>query len=296
MPATIKTGSTGADVASWQALLTSAGYSTPATGTFDDTTKAQTIAWQKANGLTADGIAGPQSWAKMTGKPVEYTASADAHAQFGRDAILAAWPEVTGEQPNLAELQIAGAQAHLESNYGLAQYVNKTIPEGQPGHSSGVINNWGAVQGQPGFLASDTHADGSAYTAHYKIYPTPAAGAADMIRHMTVKRPTSWAHMKAGDIDAWAHAMRTTDPITHQGLYFEQDPDHRAKGIAQRVANIAYTLHEPIAAKRGGPVTPAEAAPADDGSGGALAPVTQKSIAAAALAAIVAALAWWWWK
>lgn len=263
MAATIKLGSVGADVETWQGLLTSAGYAVAKSGVFDEATRQQTIAWQKAKGLTPDGIVGPMSWGAMTGKA--QAGITDKHAQFGRDAILAAWEGVTAgnkwgidPKPNLAALQIAGAQAHLESNYGLAQYVNKTIPEGQPGHSSGVINNWGAVQGQPGFLASDTHADGSAYTAHYKIYATPAEGAADMIRHMTVLRPTSWKHMLEGDIDAWSKSMRAPDPLSKQGLYFEQSAEGRAQGIEKRVANIAFTLNEPIAAKRGGPVAPGE--------------------------------------
>lgn len=296
MAATIKLGSVGADVETWQGLLTSAGYAVQASGVFNEATRQQTVAWQKAKGLAADGIVGPASWGAMTGKAA--AGITDKHAQFGRDAILAAWEGVTtgnkwgiDPKPNLAALQIAGAQANLESNYGLAQYVNKTIPEGQPGHSSGVINNWGAVQGQPGFLASDTHADGSPYTAHYKIYATPAEGAADMIRHMTVLRPTSWKHMLEGDIDAWSQSMRAKDPLSGQGLYFEQSSEGRAQGIEKRVANIAFTLNEPIAAKRGGPVAPGEVVQpgGPDESGAPVTTARKVIISGGVLAALYAA-------
>jgi len=186
-------------------------------------------------------------------------ASPETHA-FGRKVLATVWPQVTGKQASLAELQIAGGHAHLESGYGKSSYKNKVT-----GASSGVINNWGAVQsGKPpcgpgGFEASDTRADGTPYTWCYKIYSTPEEGAAHMVTHLTVKRPTSWEFMKRGDIDGWAAAARAKDPITGIGGYFEQSAEGRAKGVELRIAEIAAALNEPIAAKRGGPV---------DGGGG----------------------------
>lgn len=180
--------------------------------------------------------------------------SAEKHA-FGRKVLASVWPEVTGEQPNLATLQIAGAQADLESNYGLAQYTNRVT-----GEKSGVINNWGAVQAgkppctPPNFEVTDTHADGSAYNFCYRGYATPEDGARDLVRQMTIRRPTSWDHMKRGDIDSWAAQMRTVDPKTGVGLYFEQSVEGRAHGIELRVNEIAQALNEPVMAKRGGPV------------------------------------------
>jgi peptidoglycan hydrolase-like protein with peptidoglycan-binding domain len=253
VPATLKPGSVGDDVTTWQALLTGAGYAVDPTGVFDAATEAATRAWQKAKGLASDGIVGGQSWAAMTGK-VAVNPYYAKDADFGRSVLAGIWRDVTGQDPTLAELQITQAQAELESHYGKSTYVNKTIPEGQPGHSSGVINNWGAVQGQPGFLASDTHQDGSPYTAHYRIYATPEEGARDFLKQMTLRRPTSWALMKTGDIDAWAEQMHSQDPETKVGLYFEQAPSARAHGIEMRIAAIADKLGEPVAAKRGGPM------------------------------------------
>jgi hypothetical protein len=203
---------------------------------------------------------------------------------------------LTGEDPNLASLQIAGAQAKLESNYGLSSYTNK-----QTGETSGPINNWGAVQGQPGFLASDVHADGTPYTAYYKKYDTPEAGAADMLKEMTVRRPTSWQHMREGDIDAWAQSMRVKDPISKVLGYFEQAWEDRAKGIDMRVLNIAGTLGEPIAAKRGGPVPPDVAAGTEPSPGEAGGAAGDQSgwLVGGVVAAALAAVAWYfrkkWW-
>lgn len=211
----------------------------------------------------------------------------DKHAQFGRDVFLNVWPRVLDNAaqsahpevqalaaaggPNLAELQISGGQARLESGYGLYGYTNKTIPEGQPGRSSGVINNWGAVQAhgdQPGFTASDTHADGTSYTAKYRIYDTPEDGAFDMLKEMTARRPSAWQKMKEGDIDGWAHAMRSKDPITGVGLYFEQSEEGRASGVERWVNDIAFTLNEAVAAQRGGPMPGPP--PSEEGGGGGL--------------------------
>lgn len=305
MAATIKKGSTGADVTMWQGLLSSAGFPTPLTGVFDDATDQQTRAWQGANGLGVDGIVGPASWSKMTG--VAQPAGVDKNAQFGRDALLAAWPKILDEaaqsqyaevralgaegMPNLAELQIAGAMADLESGYGKGSYTNKLTGETK------VLNNWGALQaGKPpcdpnkSFEVTDTGPDGE-YQHCYALYPTPTAGALALLRQLTIRRPASWAHMKTGDIDAFslqAHswtppltslgggkppgAKQNLDPITKVPGYFEQPPltaNGRAAGLEKRVAAIANTLKEPIAAKRGGPMPPDVAGgPFDPGPGG----------------------------
>jgi hypothetical protein len=196
----------------------------------------------------------------------------DESHTFGRKALLAAWPAVTGETPSLAELQIAGAQAHLESGYGRASYKQLDHATGAVLASSGTINNWGAVQSSDGFLATDTSPNKRSpenpkgyYDHHYKVYATPEEGAAHMVKHMTTMRPTSWAHMKRGDIDAWAAQMHSyspvgsktlnPDPVTKTLGYFEQNPSERAKGIELRIAEIAKVHNEPIAAKRGGPMT-----------------------------------------
>jgi hypothetical protein len=307
--ATLKAGSMGPDVEKWQQLLIAAGFPVQVTGKFDAETVAATKAWQSAKGLVPDGIVGPASQSTMTGL---VQGSNDPHAQEGRDAMLAAWPQILAEaaasqypevrelgaqgQPNLSELQIFGAMAQLESNYGHSQYYNQKIPEGQPGHASGVIWNWGAEQaGKPpcdpskAFEASDSGAQG-AYTMCYAKHKTQAEGALAFLRQVTIRRPYSWAIAKTGDIDKYSVAMHSwtppleklgvghgasvlnLDPITKTPGYFEQPPmagKGRAFGLEFRSADIAHTLNEQLMAKRGGPVDPDEGGGSPgDGDGG----------------------------
>ncbi|MET8247321.1 peptidoglycan-binding protein [Streptomyces sp. NPDC005202] len=62
---TVKSGQRGVDVTTVQLLLTAQGYTTDADGIFGAGTAAKVKAFQKAKGLTADGIVGPNTWAKL---------------------------------------------------------------------------------------------------------------------------------------------------------------------------------------------------------------------------------------
>ena len=67
---TLKKGCTGKQVETLQALLIGYGYpcgKSGADGDFGAATDAAMRKYQKANGLTVDGIAGPKTWAKMLG-------------------------------------------------------------------------------------------------------------------------------------------------------------------------------------------------------------------------------------
>lgn len=64
-PRVLATGMKGADVMVLQALLTAHGYSTTVDGNFGSGTTTKLKAYQKANSLTADGIAGDKTWAKL---------------------------------------------------------------------------------------------------------------------------------------------------------------------------------------------------------------------------------------
>lgn len=324
MAATIKLGSSGPDVQTWQGLLTAAGFPVSVTGTFDAATDAATRAWQKARSLVSDGIVGPASWSAMTGQPSKsYPPYYAKNAQLGRDALREAWQGVTGEVPNLATLQIAQANAHLESGYGLSAYTNKQTGETR------VLNNWGAVQAGPPpcgpgkFEATDTDNNGQPYQRCFRAYDTSAAGAADMIRHLTIERPVSWYLMRQGDIDAWAWAMhnsplpsstmpppevqaridaavaalggakhvatnRKIDAISGAAGYFAQTPPQRAKGVEERIWAIADTLNEPVAAKRGGPPSASDRPLVPTGTAG-------RGAVLVALAAAAYAL-WRWWR
>ncbi len=68
MPATIQVGSTGDDVKRLQRVLARRllwNPFGPITGVFDATLQTSVKAFQQANGLTADGVVGPSTWAKL---------------------------------------------------------------------------------------------------------------------------------------------------------------------------------------------------------------------------------------
>lgn len=278
--ATIKLGSAGDEVRTWQLLLGNSGYPVAVTSSFDASTDQFTRSWQKAKGLFVDGVVGPDSWAAMTGEPKAAPAvsssRADAH-RAGRAALAEAWQAVTGRPGTLPELQMAGAMADLESGYGRGSYRLLDHTTGATIRSSGVINNWGAVQTSDpasGFLATDTSSrlvtadNPKGYYDHlYKVYPSPAAGAAHLVEHLTLKRPTAWEYMKRGDIDGFTEAAHArleaggkpkVDPQTKMPGYFEQAPSQRAHGLEIRIAEIAQAMGEPVAARRGGPVAPGQ--------------------------------------
>ncbi|MEU5362554.1 peptidoglycan-binding protein [Streptomyces sp. NPDC005925] len=62
---TLRNGSSGTDVKSAQYLLRSRGHSLTADGAFGSGTETQVKAFQQANGLTADGVIGPNTWSAL---------------------------------------------------------------------------------------------------------------------------------------------------------------------------------------------------------------------------------------
>ena len=61
----LKKGSSGESVKTLQKALTNAGYGTAIDGKFGSITEECVKAFQKANGLVADGIVGAKTWAKL---------------------------------------------------------------------------------------------------------------------------------------------------------------------------------------------------------------------------------------
>jgi len=67
MNKTIKKGSFGEEVKQWQLFLQTAGYRIPfADGAFGPITERETLKFQIANGLKADGVVGPKTWSFVT--------------------------------------------------------------------------------------------------------------------------------------------------------------------------------------------------------------------------------------
>jgi hypothetical protein len=191
-------------------------------------------------------------------------ASASLH-QFGRTVLQRVWPNVTGSEASLSELQIAGAVATLETSYG----------QGWKGAGAGS-NNWGAincpqraVDGQcPGgcFPAQDSSPGQDLEIRCFKAYASADDGAAGLIREITLRRPHAWEAMRSGDIDGFSRAMRglSGDPVYFEGiaasaaeranpeLQKEESAKRHAAIVAKHVQDIATALGESVAATRGG--------------------------------------------
>jgi len=64
-PGTVKLGSTGHAVELWQQQFNRKGYNLTVDGSFGPATNHVVIDFQKKNGLTPDGVAGPHTWHKL---------------------------------------------------------------------------------------------------------------------------------------------------------------------------------------------------------------------------------------
>ena len=87
----LNTGSTGSDVTSLQTALKNLSYTVDVTGTYDTATKTAVKAFQKANGLTVDGVAGKLTQARLyAGNAVAATSGSSAMTTSSSSAATAA--------------------------------------------------------------------------------------------------------------------------------------------------------------------------------------------------------------
>lgn len=169
----------------------------------------------------------------------------------GREQLRAGYVLQQGQEPSLAELQILGAIADLESSYG----------RGWKGQMVGS-NNWGAItcganpdsEGNcpPG---CSPNRDSSPYSGEYvtcfRRWATPEEGAAGLVK-LIYKWPEVVAAIQAGDIDGTSLGMR------QRNYYLGTDPDPlkaaatHAASLDKRVGEIVAALGETRAAQRGG--------------------------------------------
>lgn len=184
--------------------------------------------------------------------------------QFGRAALVEAFPLVTGRAPSIAELQILGAVARHESGYGTASFRNV-----QTGTSVSGSNNWGSVQAGHGppcgpgeFEATDSSPNkitddnpSGQYQTCFIAPATPAIGAQAFVKQMTLRRPAVWAAMQLGDIDGTIAAMHDIRPIYFEGFGATSaiQKEGYAAAVAKLVPGIAAAMNEPVMAARGGP-------------------------------------------
>jgi hypothetical protein len=100
-------------------------------------------------------------------------------------------------------------------------------------------NNWGAVQGSPGFQHLDHHEDGTPYTTSFKSYATPADGLKG-VAFEVLRRPGAREAAEEGDGSEAIAAMRRAG-------YFELPlAQYQAKAEKKYRAFLAATGEPPL--------------------------------------------------
>lgn len=159
-----------------------------------------------------------------------------------------------------AALHLALAVGRTETHYG-----------DNWDHAGAGSNNWGSVQGTPGFEHLDHHANGEPYTTSFKTYPSPLAGFKDLAFEV-LRRPGAREAAERGDGTAAVFAM-------HDGGYFELDPAKYAASLEKQYAGFLAGTGEPRLLTFSGPA-PGVTPPAE-GSGSSLDALTVLGLALA---------------
>lgn len=235
MPSTIRLGSKGKDVSTWQSIL-----GIPASGTFDANTKALTIDWQKQHKLVPDGIVGPATWGAATGTSF----SGNVPVSTAQNADKAAYEAAKRALPSLKEpaIQYLVTVARGEGFYGSgwgnpsAKTIEESKKHGLTGYEGKGSNNWGAVQGKGSagsFPHVDYHRDGSAYVNPYKKYATSEDGAKDMA--MILLKSNVLNALSNGDLEGAVMAQ-------HSNGYFELDPKKYLEAVRRNYAQLTSNV------------------------------------------------------
>jgi len=169
----------------------------------------------------------------------------DVHRE-AREVIRQGFALALGYNGTGPELQVAQAVGRRESSYGRGWKAD------------GVgSNNWGAVQaGRPpcnpatSFEYTDTHpeSDGSStkYSICFRRYASPVEGAADMIRHLYVKRPTVLRAVHRGSLHDFSAAMYDEHYYEGFGATREARIKNHMKWIESALEPIAEAVGEPV--------------------------------------------------
>lgn len=166
-----------------------------------------------------------------------------------RVAVLQGFQELYGREPLLTEAQVAHGIGILESNCGA----------GWKGAGVGS-NNWGAVQkSRPpcdiadSFLYTDTHPNPDGTSTKYSVcfwkYPTPAAGAAGLMRVAFGSKEKPRKALKraaAGDIYGVSAAMRAAGYYEGFGKTQADRIANHFKALSNAVRGLCATLGEPF--------------------------------------------------
>lgn len=194
---TLKKGSKGSEVTVWQRFLNEHQPPSPALvedGDFGPKTDAATKAWQRANGLMADGIVGPLTRAKAFGQPATtpspsepYDAAGGVDERSARNIatlnqkVRPYFERIAIEGTRIAKemgadgyIMISGNRSYAEQNALYAK--GRTAPGPKVTNAKGGYSNHNfAVAGDFGVFKGGVYLDSSNPSLASKIHKAVAA-------------------------------------------------------------------------------------------------------------------------
>lgn len=224
---TIKLGSTGEDVATWQKFL-----KLPADGAFGSQTDQATRQWQASKKLLVDGIVGPATWQVAFPRVVQAVPSHldpnDIHVR-----AKAATDSIPGLTPN-ESLFVRGVAWH-ETNDGLGW---------KQGEGAGSFNMGAITTNHPGpldFMHQDSRNDTGqviTYTTWFKGYPSFQEGLKGLADF--VLRPNVKAALKKGDFPGAVAAMYANHYFL--GIHPRNTPTGNAANVQDYVNAVTHAV------------------------------------------------------
>ena len=246
---TIRLGSAGPDVSSWQKVLGIAQ-----TGTFDQATDTATRAYQQKHKLVVDGVVGPATWASSspTGSIPKVTKTAQAPMDITAYDVAKQNTSLTEKQRQYV-LAVARGEGFFGNGWGsISPIASQFGLTGQEGLGS---NNWGAVQGQGNagsFPHIDYHANGQPYVGTFKRYAQPIDGFNDMANVILgggTKGAAGAAKIKSAIDKGNLHDAVYTQ---HENGYFELDPAKYLQAVLNNFGILtANTDWKPLLGPKG---------------------------------------------
>lgn len=235
--ATIRLGSSGNDVITWQKFL-----KVNDDGKFGPATETATKDWQRKNKLVVDGVVGPASWNAAGFKsPTVTQKTASAPTDLEAYSISKRADPTLPEKQRQYVLTVARGEGFYGKGWGNPS--EKTIEDskafGLTGYEGVGSNNWGADQGSGSagsFKHVDYHADGTAYVGTYAKQKTPEEGFNRMKKIILgggLRKEAGAAEIKAAIEKG---SLKDAVYAQHKNGYFELAPEKYLKSVLNNYA------------------------------------------------------------
>jgi hypothetical protein len=157
-----------------------------------------------------------------------------------------AFRQVNGRLPSIAERQGIQSLSWRETNYGAGwkdpgagSWNMGAIASGLPPCGPGSFEYTDSVPDESGGSTTYQHC--------FKTYASPVDGAADVVRKLTVDRPTVWAAFRAGDLWTAGRELYRTRYMQSKGRTEDERIAHYIQPMADVISLIAKANGEPIA-------------------------------------------------